>query len=58
MRNHDRKERDQEITGGALPITSDAHTLQPHPRRDGVGAGCGKGIVCAGAAPDMGSVPF
>ena len=56
-KNHNRKERGQEVTGGAVLLAPDAHTLEPPPRRDGVGRACRRRMGRAGAAPDVGSAP-
>ena len=54
VKNHDRKESDQEVTGGAVLITSDTHTLEPHARHDGVGAGLREGNSSCKCSPTRG----
>ena len=54
MKNPDRKERDQEVTGGAVLVRLDARTLAPHAQRDGVGAGLREGNGSCRCSPRHG----
>ena len=53
-KNHNRKERGQEVTGGAVLLTLDAHTLEPRPQRDGVGVGLQEGDSSCRCSPRRG----